>query len=278
MSELILLLKKTSDINLNVDSFLVAVDSLSCRSNQEFSIEDIRSLAKTTNKKIYLLCDRLVMEDEMLYLESKFELISKIGDLIFFSDVCYYMLAKKYNCLEKMVYYSPTLILNKEEILAWKELGVNKIIISKECEYQGYLDIASQLDGVDLGMLCFGYPQIYYSKRKMLTSYKEEYDLDISCQKQGFSIVEKSRDKHLPIIEDDNGTYIFASEVFFPGNHLYELRNAGITYFIIDSHLITDYEEKIPLVNKALNNECFDSEMESTFMMFRKMVDNYGKN
>ena len=41
-----------------------------------------------------------------------------------------------------------------------------------------------------------------------------------------------------PIVEDNNGTYIFAGEIFFPFKVLNEFLNKGMEYFIIDKSFV----------------------------------------
>lgn len=274
--DVVLLLDNLKCIDLKVDSLLIAVKKLSCRSRYEFSIEDILYIKEKTNKNIYLLCDAVFMESQKKEVETLMLRLFPLADKIFFSDFIIFEMAKKMGCLDKLCYYSPTLALNSYDIDTYYTLGIKSVIISKECEYKGYLDILKLSNKVHLGMLSFGYPQIYYSKRKMITFYSEQYNLNLNLDNKKYSIVEKTRDVHLPIVEDYQGTFIFAGEIFFPKGYLHELCSLGMGMFLIDTYFIDDVEKAVDMVNKALENKYENKDDNySTFMMFRKLVKKY---
>ncbi len=279
MKEVVYLFKDERDFDLDVDAFLFPIQSLSCRSMFEKDLDQIIDLKRKTHKKTYLLCDGIILEEQKDWLVNLFHNLVTNADLIFFSDFIFIELAKKYRCLDKLCYYSPTLCLNKYDINVLVEVGITNFIISKESEYEGYLDILSSNKDVNFGMLSYGYPQIYFSKRKMISSFKEQYHLE-DMNMSNLSIVEKNRSAHLPIYEDDRGTYIFADSIFFPGKYLHEFSNQGMNYFVVDTYFIKDTKKAVELVRKALNG--IDDEdvrnNTSTFMMFKEIIDNYEKN
>jgi len=274
--DVVLLLDNFKSIDLKVDSLLIAVKNLSCRSQYEFSIEDVLDIKENTNKNIYLLCDAVFMESQKKEVETLMLRLFPLADKVFFSDFIIFEMARKIGCLDKLCYYSPTLALNSYDIEIYYKLGINNVMISKECEYNGYLDILKLSNKIHLGMLSFGYPQIYYSKRKMITFYSNQYNLNLNSNSMNYSIVEKTRDVHLPIIEDYQGTFIFAGEIFFPKGYLKEFCSLGMEMFLIDTYFINDVEKAVEMVNDALENK-YQNEYDnySTFMMFRELVKKY---
>lgn len=274
--DVVLLLNDFNNVDLRVNSLLIAVKGLSCRSYCEFSIEDILNIKQKTNKNIYLLCDAVFMESQKKEVENLVLQLFPLADKIFFSDFIIFEMAKKTGCLDKLCYYSPTLALNKYDIETYYNLGIHNIMISKECEYNGYLDILELSNKIHLGMLSFGYPQIYYSKRKMITFYNEQYNLNLDPNSKNYSIVEKTRNVHLPIVEDYQGTFIFAGEIFFPQGYLNEFCSLGMEMFLIDTYFINDVVKAVNEVNEALENK-FENQKDnySTFMMFRELVKKY---
>ena len=281
MEEIVYLL---NDINLikslDCDSFLVPVKSLSTRSMFDRTLKEIEFIKNNTNKNLYLLCDAIILETRKKEVIDLIPELLDLGDKVFFSDFLYYEEALKLNMLDKLVFYSPTLAVSKEDITAWSKLGINNLIISKECEYNGYISILNNIKNVNLGMLSLGYPQIYYSKRKMLSSYKNEYsDVNIDNY-EDLTIVERTREMKMPIFEDDNGTFIFAGEVFFAGAILKEFKDLGMKYFIVDPTFINESEILINMVKAGLNGKelkvSINKEL-SSFMLFKDMVNNYEK-
>ena len=281
MEEIVFLLNDIKLIkSLDCDSFLIPVDSLSTRSMFEYSLKEIENIKNNTDKNIYLLCDAIILETRKNEVIDLFPKLINLCDKIFFADFIYYEEALKLNMLNKLVFYSPTLAVSKEDINTWKKLGLNNVIVSKECEYTGYISILNNVKDLNLGMLALGYPQIYYSKRKMLTSYKKEYG-DVQLDNfDNLTIVERTREMKMPIYEDKNGTFIFAGEVFFAGVYLKEFKDLGMKYFIIDPTFINEDKVLIVMVKAGLNGNELNigiNKHVSTFMMFKDMVNNYEK-
>lgn len=275
MRKIVSILTNKSDLNNKyVDAWLISLKDFSCRSFYELDLYEIEKIKKLCNKDIYLLCDKLIPQNELSYLFDNFEKIIASCSFLFFQDFAFLNLAKKFNVMNKLVYYSPTLSVNYQDIEVYKHLGLRNFILSKENTYDDYLSILSHHKDVSLGMLCFGYPQIYYSKRKMLSSFKAEYNLSFDNNK--LRIKEKTRDYYQPIYEDSNGTYIFAGNVFFPYRQLKDFSSLGMEFFVVDSSFcnIENIEHLVSLaIDGCLNNQDY----ASTYLMFEKMVNDYGK-
>ena len=216
MKKIVYLLDSLDSVNLiKADVLLIAVKGLSTRSMFEHTLEEIKAIKANYSKEVFLLCDAVLWENDKVFLEEHIEQLLNVGDKILFSDLCFFMLAIEKGLLDKLIYYSPTLLVSLEEIKSFKKLGIDHFIISKECEYKGYKHILNNCKDVHLGMLALGYPQIYYSKRKMLNSFQKEYSvINLKCD-NNYLIKEKTRDIFHPIFEDEKGTFIFAGEVFF---------------------------------------------------------------
>ena len=273
MEKIVSLFVDKKDLNNKfIDCLLIPYKNYSCRSKYELNFNEIKNLL--TTKKIYLLCDALISEEEIEALKKDFLDMIKIADKIFFQDFSFIMIAKKYNCLDKLVFYSPTLCVNYQDIKVLQNIGINDFILSKENTYNDYNKILENKNNLHLGMLCFGYPQIYYSKRKMVSSFKKQYNLEFS--NDNLTIKEKTRPMYQPIIEDNNGTYIFAGEIFFPYKALNEFLNKGMEYFILDKSFVNlnNVEE---MVYNSINGKDIEDNNFSTYLMYKEMVNDYGK-
>lgn len=276
MKNIVLLLTNLNDLNnQEADSFLIPVKGLSTRSLFELSLKEIAKIKNESSRTIYLLCDKMISQKDLPYLEESLKELKKYQTLIFFQDFSIYMEAKKLDMVDYLVFYSPTLMVNYQDLEIYRHLGIKHFIISKESTYNDYLSIIEHHQDVNLGMLCFAYPQIYYSKRKMITSFKQQFNLDF--ENKNLSIKEKTRDFYMPIFEDNEGTYIFAGEIFFPYKILAELNSKGIEMFVIDPSFV-NWKENIPsLVKCALKGEKIQTNQVSDYLLYREMVNDYGK-
>ncbi len=163
MKDIVLLLTSLNDLNNPyVDSVLIPIKGLSSRSQYELDIDKVLNIKKNTNKNIYLLCDKLISEEELNSLKPKIKELFSICDLIFFQDLSIFMIGKSLNQLDKLCYYSPTLIVSYQDLFAYSKLGLTHFVLSKEDTYDDYNIILKNKNNLHLCMLFFGYPQIYY--------------------------------------------------------------------------------------------------------------------
>lgn len=282
MKEIVCIYRNGMPENSNdVDAWLIPVEGFSTRSSFEMNLRSIRDFKKKTSKKIYLLCDALLHQKDLELLKSSFADWMASGEMIFFQDLSIFMMAKQYGIEEKMVFYTPTLNVSFQDICTLRESGIQNFILSKECAYQDYKEILKCADNLRLGMLALGFPQIYFSARKMISCFDEIYHLNLK-EKKDLRIKEKTRTIRQPIYEDERGTYIFAGEIFFPYRHLKEFFKDGMYFFIIDPVFIEDRYEDLPhLVSEAIETGTSDlsffSQPVGDDFLFREMVDDYDK-
>lgn len=273
MEKIVSLFVDKKDLNNKfIDCLLIPYKNYSCRSRYELNFNEIKNLL--TTKKIYLLCDALISEEKIETLKKDFLDMIKIADKIFFQDFSFIMMAKKYNCLDKLVFYSPTLCVNYQDIKVLQNIGINDFVLSKENTYHDYIEILKNSSST-LGMLSLGYPQLYFSKRKMLSCFQKEYNLSFSFE--NLFIKEKTRSFYQPIYEDYQGTFIFAGSIFFPFKVLHEFKTLGMEYFLIDPSFISFEMNFAELVHNALNNSLKECEFASNYLMNHQMVNDYGK-
>lgn len=266
---------KNPNLN-NCDVIVIAVKYLSTRDDIALQYEVLDKVKNKYNKEIYLLIDRPLEEKDKIAADFYFPLLIRQNYHFLFSDFYYFVKAKEYDALDKMIYYSPTLLLNPYEIATLKQLGLNKFIISKDCEYNGYLNILENRKDCQIGMMCFGYPQLYMSKRKMLSLFLEEHqDIKLMGQKE-LTLKESSRDQYFKIHEDNYLFYIFSDKIFFPSQALKDFLERGMEYFFIDSSFIDENMPMVELVRKALNGESVQKENFSSYLLNQEIV--YGQD
>lgn len=281
MKEIVCIYRGDMPKNLNdVDAWLIPVRGFSMRSCFEMDLPSIRDFKRKTDRKVYLLCDALLHQKNLELLKTSFSDWMELGEMIFFQDPSIFMMAKQFGMEEKMVFYTPTLNVSYQDICALSESGMKNFILSKECTYKDYKEILKHSQNLRLGMLALGFPQIYFSARKMISCFDEIYHLGLKGKKD-FFIREKTRTTRQPIFEDERGTYIFSGEIFFPHRYLREFFKDGMYFFIIDPMYINQYENLPHLVSEAIEKGNADlssfSDPVSDDFLFREMVNDYDK-
>ena len=269
--ELIVTISEINELELfsNASSFLInskVYSSLEYKTAPTNTIFRLVKKIKDLNKKAYVLIDKLMFDEEYPNLLSFITKIEKEGvDGYFFADLGVYELLDELGLKDKAIYYSQTQIVSTMEGRQYFSLGMKGIFASR---YLSYEKVKELIKDVNLGLRIFGYHNLFYSRRGLLTAYKEEFNLSGKYDRtDNYTIKEMKRDVKNPIFENDNGTYIFTDYIDNHFSELDELNSLGLSYGLIDTNLLDD-SLKIQL-NEALVN--YSKEFNSE----KRIIDTY---
>ena len=233
------------------------------------SLEEITQsvrFCRTFHKKVYIIMDDFISEDEKMLMYDYMDFIDCLNvDGIYFHDLGIYNAAKSYGLVSKLIYDGKTVMCNSLDTAFLLDKGIDSIVISRELTYPEVKEILKNHSGrIDLQI--FGHLRMSYSRRHFLKNYfkqiGKEYDYS---GKETLSLVEEQREYKMPIIEDEDGTYIYTDYIFEMFNEICEVKNdikRGIidTLFIDDLNLICqvlrDYR-RINLGNRSFIKESF---------------------
>ena len=161
------------------DAVYVGGDLFSLRANADnFSLDELREgveLAHSLNKKLYVTVNIVMHNKELSHILDYLLELDKIGiDAIIASDSAIIDLAlKKTNLCVHLSTQACT--INREAALFWKNLGVERIVLARECSRDDIQDI---LDNVDIEIECFVHGAMCssYSGRCVLSNYLTNRD------------------------------------------------------------------------------------------------------
>ena len=120
---------------------------------------------------------------------------------------------------------------------------VDSVFVSNELTYNEYKIITEKVNKKVI-LNVFGYNQIMYSKRKLLTNFNKEFNLKETYDN---IIKDQNSDVKFKIIEQNDETIILSSKIF-DGRRLLDLNN--VKYFYINSSFISKED-----IIKFINNE-----------------------
>ena len=233
------------------------------------SLEEITQsvrFCRAFHKKVYIIMDDFISEDEKMLMYDYLDFIDGLNvDGIYFHDLGIYNAAKSYGLVSKLIYDGKTVMCNSLDTAFLLDKGIDSIVISRELTYPEVKEILKNHSGrIDLQI--FGHLRMSYSRRHFLKNYfkqiGKEYDYS---GKETLSLVEEQREYKMPIIEDEDGTYIYTDYIFEMFNEICEVKNdikRGIidTLFIDDLNLICqvlrDYR-RINMGNRSFIKESF---------------------
>lgn len=226
----------------NVSSFLVVSKyfaSLEYETACTIRMTKIINKINEDNKNAYVLIDRLMFDEDY---ESLKQFITKMEKLnvkgYFFADLGVYDLLSKMGLKDKAMYYSQTQIVSTMEGKEYFSLGMKGIFASRYLSYNKVKELAKD---VSLGIKIFGYHNLFYSRRKLMTDFKEEFDMKGKYTSSSrYTIKEMKREVKNPIFENEFGTYIFTDYIDDHFDELKELEEVGLKYALVDTNLLDE--------------------------------------
>ena len=215
MTKIIIDLENIKDINSYlVDGFIINIKNFSTYNGCNFSIDnliEIINLVKINNKQVFLNTDRLFSEDDLDQLYELFKVIDNIEyDYLIFSDFSVYYYFNKKNMLNKLIYDAKTMGTNIDDINFFKDRNVMVFVANELSKEQ--IKILSETNNTCMEV--FGYHQIFYSKRPILSLFNEFENLNISLKNTLLEIKEISRDSYYKIYESDLGTFVYTDYIY----------------------------------------------------------------
>lgn len=267
--EIIVKLNKLDDLYVldNADSYLIANRKFSYRFDKSFCLNKTRTVktyCKQNNKKVYVLVNKIFKDHELEELKIYLEKLVKIDvDGIFFADFAVFMLLKELNASNKAIFYHETFLRNSRDILTYQEMGINKIICSKDMHIEDINNLPTDKKD-SYGIMCFGYFPLYQSERKIISNYVSLNKLKKSViHSNKLTLKEHTRDEHYKVIEQEGISSIFNSEVLSYNQYVNQL-SKHINMFIIDSLFfdVNYIKEVIRLFKLAINGEDIDKQLK----------------
>jgi len=247
-------LKSLDNISKYNVGVLILPTKFSSYSDFVIKLEQLKQLEQLNlfnNKQIALKLDKIITEYELEQLELFIkQTINYSISYYIFTDMSVYYILRKYNLETKAVFFSKTINCSTYDIKEYNKLNI-KCLVSTELQLEDLIKISNLENNF---IYTYGYFNIFYSKRKLLSLYKQYSNLDYNPQNIKYNLLEETRKEYYPAIENNNGTFIYSSYCLLLFKELMQLNKNN--YFYIDSNFIE--EDKllniINVYNKLINN------------------------
>jgi putative protease len=260
--------------------------SLRVREN-DFSLENLyESIVYThqKNKKIYLTLNIFPHNRKIAsFIQILKDVAGMRPDGIILSDPGVILMAKEH-CPEIPLHLSTQAnTVNWMSIKFWQQMGVSRIILSRELSLEEIREIRKEIKDIELESFIHGAICIAYSGRCLLSNYFNHRDPNQgtctnSCRwryklhasdSDRFFLEEGERPGELMVVtEDEFGTYIMNSKDLCTIRILDKLRDSGINSFKIEGRTKSIYY--LCIITRAyrfaldnlINNTAFDISLE----------------
>lgn len=236
--ELITTFKGNIEDIKNFESIVLATDKFSSANDHTFSnikLEEIIIEANKHDVKTYVLCNKMIFDSEVAKLESYLSYLKTLNiSGIYFSDMAVFMVARKLDMHNLLIYAPGMTIVNSLDVKEYLSLGIQAVELANEITLEEKIKIANNNPN-QVGVIISGYMLMSYSKRLALTNYFNKVNIDIKVKNNyNLTLIESNRKGKMPIYEDDNGTYIYSEYILDSFKYIKELIKADFKYFRID--------------------------------------------
>lgn len=211
-------------------------------------LEDAVKLCHAKGVKVYLTCNTLARNDEILMLPSYLERWAEIGvDAFIVADIGVLSLCKKYAPNVPVHISTQAGIVNYVTANEFYNMGASRVVTARELSMTEIAEIRAKVPK-DLEIECFvhGAMCVSFSGRCLLSNYLVNRDANRGecaqpCRWE-YAIMEVKRDgMYFPIQDSKEGTYILNSKDMCMIEHIPEMVRAGISSFKIEGRAKSAY-------------------------------------
>lgn len=211
-------------------------------------IEDAVKFVHSKGAKSYLASNIIPRNDDLKGLPDFLERVADTGiDALIVADLGVLSLAKKHAPHTDLHVSTQLGVTNYMTALHLCELGVKRIVLSRELNLNEIHEIRSRIPPeVELECFVHGSMCVSFSGRCLISNYMVGRDANRGDCTQPcrwkYNLVEETRPgEYIPIMEDNTDTYILSSKDLCMINHIPELFKAGISSFKIEGRAKNAY-------------------------------------
>lgn len=218
---------------------------------QNFNFEQLKSavdLCHAKGVKVYLTCNTLARNDEILKLPEYLKKWAEIGvDAFIVADIGVLSLCKKYAPNVPVHISTQAGIVNYVTANEFYNMGATRVVTARELSMTEIAEIRAKVPK-ELEIECFvhGAMCVSFSGRCLLSNYLVNRDANRGecaqpCRWE-YAIMEVKRDgMYFPIQDSKEGTYILNSKDMCMIEHIPEMVKAGISSFKIEGRAKSAY-------------------------------------
>ena len=253
------------NFNGKVEGFILGIKDLSINLPCYFSLEEIAKIIKDLKgKDIFISLNKNMHNSDLNLLEEVLTELNKLNIKgIIYYDASIVNIAKKLNLNIDLVWGQEHMTTNYLTINYWYDFGAKYTLISPDITLDEILEISKSTKS-KLLVPIFGYMPIFTSYRHIVDNYLKTFNIDDKSAKY---LIEKEG-KSYPIVDDNNGTSVYSSNILNGIEEYSELNN--IDYVVLNSYNISDkdFNVVIDLFN-SVNSENKNLYYEKINEMFK---------
>ena len=221
------------------------------KSSKNFSGEEIKAgveYAHKRGKKVYITLNIVPHDKDLEGLEEYIKYLYDINvDAVIVADPGMFSIVKRTVPDLPIHISTQASVTNYETMMFWYSLGVRRIVLARELSFEEIENITKRIpDDLEIEAFVHGSMCMSYSGRCLMSNYMTDRDAnrgDCSqpCRYNYYVVEEKRPGEYFPVIESDEGSFIFNSKDLCMIEYIEKLVKAGITSFKIEGRVKSAY-------------------------------------
>lgn len=237
MSKILLKINDVKELSYEADGYILGIDKYSFLFGKTFNIDEIKKIKDDLKKKeIFVSFNRVIFNDELEDYKMKLKEIDDLGiNGIIVGDIA----ALTYDIKTNIILDQTHLNNSFYAINHYYNNGVYGTVLTNDITLSEINDIKKNTKSV-LFKQVFGYPHLSTSKRKLISNYKEYFNINDTSSI--YEISEKNSNNIYKIIEDNFGTHILGDKVL----NLLSF-DIDVDYKIVDGFMLGDVKKVLEI-------------------------------
>lgn len=237
MSKILLKINDVKELSYEADGYILGIDKYSFLFGKTFNIDEIKKIKDDLKEKeIFVSFNRVIFNDELEDYKMKLKEIDDLGiNGIIVGDIA----ALTYDIKTNVILDQTHLNNSFYAINHYYNNGVSGSVLTNDITLSEINDIKKNTKSV-LFKQVFGYPHLSTSKRKLISNYKEYFNINDASS--SYEISEKNSSNSYKIIEDSCGTHILGDKVL----NLLSF-DIDVDYKIVDGFMLGDVKKVLEI-------------------------------
>jgi len=262
MSKILLKINDVKELSYEADGYILGIDKYSFLFGKTFSIDEIKKIKDDLKKKeIFVSFNRVIFNSELEDYKKKLKKVDSLGIAgIIVGDIA----ALTYDIKTNVILDQMHLNNSFYAINHYYNNGVYGTVLTNDITLSEINDIKKNTKSV-LFKQVFGYPHLSTSKRRLISNYKEYFNINDTSSI--YEIVEKNSNNIYKIIEDNFGTHILGDKVL----NLLSF-DIDVDYKIVDGFMLGDVKKVLEIFmnNKKDKNDWINDTYNANYGFINK--------
>ncbi len=260
----------------NYDGIILPLKDYSVNYNTYFNLEEIKSIKEKYNKEIFIVINRMIMNNDLESLKNILLEIEKLNIKgIFYYDISILELKKELNLKTDLVWNANHMVTNYETCNYYYSKGVKYAYLSNEITLEEDLEILKRSKIIPM-ITMVALPVIADSYRRLLTNYSKAHNKEY---KEKLVVTEKVTNEEYLVEEDKYGTTFKYNKILNNIKCLEKLKENNFPYlvFIEDGIDSNNFYKSLDLIKSNIENNTSIEEVynllgRNTGFSYRKTI------